>query len=301
MSFAFRYLGSGCSMKELHYNYRLGHSTVAKIIRRVCSVIWTKLHGECIPKFTHEGWLRNAEMFLERANFPHCIGALDGKHVRIVQPDFSGSRYFNYKKFFSLVLFVVADANYRFNYIEVGSCGRESDSTIFENSKLYNLLENGRAELPDPQTLPGTADITMPFTFVGDEAFSLSDFVMRPYTGKFLSYNKRIFNYRLCRARRYVECTFGILTNKWRIFHRAMDVKIDLAIVIIKCCCVLHNFVRTRDGYKQEDTLEMNGLYNIRRNNAIRQGGRTLTHRRNALADYFVSRAGAVPWQDSFI
>jgi hypothetical protein len=225
---------------------------------------------------------------------------LDGKHVRIIQPEFSGSQFYNYKKFFSVVLFVVADANYRFNYVEVGSAGRESDSTIFEHSKLYNLLGKEEANLPNPQNLPGT-NIMMPFVFVGDEAFSLSEHVMRPYTGKFLSYNKRIFNYRLCRARRYVECTFGILTNKWRIFHRAMDVSLDFAIAIIRCCCVLHNFVRTRDGYVQEDTLEINGLYNIERNSTTRQGGRSLNQRRNDLAEYFVSRAGSVPWQDSFI
>lgn len=155
----------------------LGHSTVSKFIRKIYTAVWRDLHEECIPRFTREGWLENAELFFERANFPNCIGALDGKHVRSVQPDFSGSQFFNYKKIFSVVLFVVADANYRFNYIEVGSSGRESDSTIFENSKLYKLLENGQAQLPNPQILPGTTDITMPFVFVRGEAFSLSDFV----------------------------------------------------------------------------------------------------------------------------
>lgn len=124
-----------------------------------------------MPQFTAEGWLEKADIFFERANFPNCLGALDGKHVRIVQPDFSGSQYFNYKKFHSVVLFVVADANYMFNYIEVGSCGRESDSTIFENSKLYSMLEKGQADLPRPQLLPGTTATMMPYTFVGDEAF----------------------------------------------------------------------------------------------------------------------------------
>lgn len=118
------------------------------------------------------------------------------------------------------------------------SCGRESDNTIFENSKLYNLLENGESELPNPQLFPGTTDVTMPFAFVGDEAFSLSDFVMRPYTGNFLFYNKRIFNYRLCRERRMF---IRNADKQMEVFHRAMDVNKDLAIAIIKCCCVLHN------------------------------------------------------------
>jgi len=76
---------------------------------------------------------------------------------------------------------------------------------------------------------------------------------MRPYGGKMLSYEKKIFKYRL--ARRFVECTFGIMCNKWRILHRPLDVKIDFSENIVKAICVLHNYVRLRDGFKYEDTL----------------------------------------------
>nr|CAH7767050.1 unnamed protein product [Callosobruchus chinensis] len=55
-----------------------------------------------------------------------------------------------------------------------------------------------------------------------DEAFGISKNLMRAYPGSNLTVPKRIFNYRLCRARRYVECSFGILSNKWRIFHRPL-------------------------------------------------------------------------------
>ena len=59
----------------------------------------------------------------------------------------------------------------------------------------------------------------------------------------------------LTRARRMVECAFGILCNKWRIFHRAIDVRPDFCDVIVKTCCILHNFVRQRDGCQFQDTL----------------------------------------------
>lgn len=95
----------------------------------------------------------------------------------------------------------------------------------------------------------------MPFIFVGDEAFGLAEHIMRPYIGRNPSRRKRIFNYRLSRARRFVECSFGILVNKWRIFHGPLNVKREFAIAITKACCVLHNFVREEDGFKFEDTL----------------------------------------------
>jgi hypothetical protein len=43
-----------------------------------------------------------------------------------------------------------------------------------------------------------------------------------------------------------VECTFGILANKWRIFHQAIDLEPDFRVSIIKVCCALHNYVQKK-------------------------------------------------------
>ena len=57
---------------------------------------------------------------------------------------------------------------------------------------------------------------------------------MRPYDGHHLSFHKKVFNYRLCRARRYIECSFGIMANKWRVLHRPLNVALDLAEEVVK-------------------------------------------------------------------
>jgi len=36
-------------------------------------------------------WIRSAYEFYERTNFPNCIGAVDGKYIRIRKPNESGS------------------------------------------------------------------------------------------------------------------------------------------------------------------------------------------------------------------
>lgn len=90
-----------------------------------------------MPEPTQEHWLKTAETFLSVTNFPNCIGAIDGKHIRIVKPAHIGSLYYNYKHFFPTVLLAVCDANYCFIAVDIGDYGKNSDSPIFKNSILY--------------------------------------------------------------------------------------------------------------------------------------------------------------------
>jgi hypothetical protein len=72
--------------------------------------------------------------------------------------------------------------------------------------------------------LDGENGKCMPFVIVGEEVFTLSENVLRSYPNRNLSVQQRIHKYRLTRARRMVECAFGILAKKWRFFHRPLDV-----------------------------------------------------------------------------
>lgn len=95
-------MASACSYKDLHYAYRVRVSTMSNIIKEVTNVIWNNLHGEfmTLPN-TISDWEYIANRFNTRAKFPHCIGAGDGKHIRIKKTNNSGSMFMNYKDFFS--------------------------------------------------------------------------------------------------------------------------------------------------------------------------------------------------------
>ena len=72
------------------------------------------------------------------------------------------------------------------------------------------------------------------------------------------------------------------------------------AVVSVKACVVLHNFVRERDGYKFEDVLTMTGLEDVPGGQSVR-GELTANSVRNTADDYFLIDAGAVSWQMSKI
>ena len=125
---------------------------------------------------------RKAEEFWTRWNFLNCVAATDGKHVRIIAPANSGSLFFNYKGYFSIVLLAMVDANYKFVVVDVGSYEKEGDAGILRKSKMGLLVENGTI-FPPPQNLPNS-NILLPYVIVGDEAFRLSEHLMKPYYKK---------------------------------------------------------------------------------------------------------------------
>lgn len=286
---------------ELHYYFRLGYSTITTLVREVCAVVCSNL-ATCITlPTTEEEWKELASGFETHSNFPHCIGAVDGKHIRVIKPTDSGSLYYNYKNYFSLVLLGVCDANYNFIYVDIGAYGKSSDSSVFKDTSLYNELINESLNVPEATKISESNPYSFPYVFVGDEAFGLHTNLMRPYGGNNLSHTKKVFNYRLSRGRRYIECTFGILSNKWRILHRPLNVNIDLAKSIVKTCCLLHNFVRIRDGYSYDDTLKITGFEGgMEVNNNLSRGGRSAQSARNEFAQYFVTE-NVLPWQNRCI
>ena len=77
---------------------------MSKIVRETCEEIWKVLsQGYLRSPSTEEEWKQISNDFEEIWNLPHCIGAIDEKHISIECPKISGSKYFNYKGFFSFL------------------------------------------------------------------------------------------------------------------------------------------------------------------------------------------------------
>lgn len=141
----------------------------------------------------------------------------------------------------------ICDAQYRFLCVDIGKPGSESDGGVFSRSEMGRQFENNIMNLPGPQPLTHGGQ-NVPYVLVGDEAFPLKPYLMRPYPRVAgLDYPKKVFNYRLSRARRVVENAFGILANRWRILRRPFKATLENTSVVIAACVVLHNFLMSSD------------------------------------------------------
>ena len=214
LAITLRFLATGNTYMSHQFEFRVASNTICKFVPETCKAIFRVLAPDYFRYPTKpEEWLEVADGFMQRWQFPNCLGALDGKHVNIRPPKNSGSLFYNYKHTFSIVLMALVDSNYCFLYANVGTNGRVSDGGVFRQTDLADNFETGAANVPPPRPLPDD-DKDFPFAMIGDEAFPLRSYLMKPYPQRNLIDNKRIFNYRLSRARRVVENAFGILANR---------------------------------------------------------------------------------------
>lgn len=245
---------------------------------------------------------------------------MDGKHIAIVCPPNSGSTYFNYKHFFSIVLFAVVNAHYQFLYVHVGCQGRISDGGVFKHTAFGKAVLDQTLHLPEPEPLPGR-EMRMPYVFLADDAFPLTESICKPYsTDLNVGSPKRVCNYRISRARRVVENAFGLLTSVFRILHKTIDLNLENTKKVVMVCAYLHNLLRRSTqnenlysppgvfdnedtdtgivvpGSWRNSTVTLTGLQSMPRNSC-----RKAKKVRDEFMYYFMSHQGRLAWQDMYL
>ncbi|XP_055908218.1 uncharacterized protein LOC129943037 isoform X1 [Eupeodes corollae] len=243
----YSYLATGESQQSLGICYKCSASVVHNILFETTEVITRAFWKKVFPSLENTTFLRVAKGFEDKWNFPNCIGALDGKHIMIQSPQHSGSEFFNYKKHYSIVLMALCDADYAFLMCDVGAAGRQSDGGIFKNSEFGKKFYSNSIQIPPPRDVTDNFQC-VPYVIVADDAFTLTENMLKPYSKRNLTVEERIFNYRLSRARRVIENSFGILVAKWRIFRTSINAGLSLIEQIVQCCVCLHNWLRHHKG-----------------------------------------------------
>ncbi|KAL4104313.1 hypothetical protein QTP88_019614 [Uroleucon formosanum] len=209
LAITLRFLATGESFRSLSFSFRIFYSYISVIVKETLIALKQMLMPLFLPNPNSIDYKVKANEFYTKWNFPNCILAIDGQHVRIRCPNNSGSLYFNYKDYFSIVLMAMVDANYKFIAINVGSFGREGDSGIFVKSNMGQQILNFTFKFPQDCALPNT-NLVVPHVIPGDQAFRLHKHILRPFSQKSArgDSGKTIFNYRFSRARRVTENAF---------------------------------------------------------------------------------------------
>jgi len=130
------------------------------------------------------------------------------------------------------------------------SNGRAGDAAVWNKSLLKTIGENDENNFPTDHVI------------LGDSAFPLRKYLMKPYPQKHMTHKESVFNYRLSRARHIVENAFGILVWQFCIFSRSIDVKVDTVDDTVVAACSLHNWLRqTTPAYLTQQSVDGEDRY----------------------------------------
>ena len=140
-----------------------------------------------------------------------------------------------------------------------GYPGSMHDAHVLRHSTIFQRAEHGNI-LTQP-TVNVTGHHIGPY-LLGDSAYTLSAWLMKPYPEGTLDPREITFNKELSSARVKVECAFGLLKSRWRILLKRFDSGIPFAVRNAVAWAVLHNIcIRSGDEWedKEEDDRDPGG------------------------------------------
>ncbi|KAJ8679535.1 hypothetical protein QAD02_015322 [Eretmocerus hayati] len=251
-----RWLATGDNFETLAALFRVSPPSVSNIVNETTQAIWSRLKPLVFEELTEDKWRRNARAFGIKWNHERCGGAIDCKLVRVRPPPHAGSLMYDYKGHHSFHLLAIADADGKFDVVDVGASGRQSDGGVFRNSRIGQLFRRNQMNMPPAEPLVDGGH-PIPIMLLGDEGFAQSLYLLRPYTRNIrMCLRKRVFNYRLSRARRIVEAAFGSLTRIWQVMEDPIRTSLKVALQTVHACICLHNFLIMYEERKERRDVE---------------------------------------------
>jgi hypothetical protein len=107
--------------------------------------------------------------------------------------------------------------------------GSTNDALAWKYTSLYSQLEEGMMDRR--------------WWIAGDAAYGCTDYLLCPYPGKNLPADKDSFNFHQSQLRINVECSLGMLVNRWGVLWKPLRCRLDRVGLVVGVCMKLHNLI----------------------------------------------------------
>lgn len=230
------------TFREISDRFGIAISTTYNLFFEVCRRLYSIKHKFII-------WPENdsAEQVVKKFNslrtncFPNVIGCVDGSHIQITGCE-NDSSFYNRKGYNSIILQCVCDSSLCFIDVYAGWPGSVHDAKVWTSSPLYSKLKTN------------PTFINKNYHLLGDSAYPLDSFLMKPYKDNgHLSRKQVHFNRTLSATRICIEQAFGRLKGLFRRLKYIQCYKHANVKFIIIAACVIHNII-----IKRKDLIDIN-------------------------------------------
>ncbi|XP_071581856.1 putative nuclease HARBI1 [Temnothorax nylanderi] len=226
------YIANTEPLRTMADRFGISISSVFRVLRRVIAWLMTKL-DEVIRWPQGHDIVTTIESFCAKQGISNVLGAIDGTHIRIEKPAVFAQDYCNRKKFFSISLQIVADANMRITNVHCGEPGSLHDARIFRRSELYHAANGDNGVLFPNDTF-----------LLGDSAYPSLPWLVPPFRDNgHLTPQQMEFNFIHSSTRMSVERTFGQLKGRFRRIKFFTEYR-EMSFIIntVVAACILHNY-----------------------------------------------------------
>ncbi|XP_063600699.1 putative nuclease HARBI1 [Penaeus indicus] len=248
---ALRFYASGTFQSVIGDSCGLTQASVSRIIAAVTRVLTEKARIEIKFPSSANDLMKTVQDFSRFANLPRVIGAIDGTHIPIKAPYVDEHIYVNRKRFHSLNLQVVCNADGLIISYNTRYPGSTHDAFIWSNCALR------------------------------DSGYPLEPYLLTPLSNPRTPGETR-YNRSNTRTRGIIEQTCGILKSRFKCLHHSGR---TLQCDPVKCskiaitCLLLHNYCVKRRIPIPQEIAENDGEVNIAAKAAERGTGRAVRAR----------------------
>lgn len=224
------YIANTITFRQLSNLFGLSTSTIRNAISRVALWFISKRH-DYIKWPEVEEMCNQSKKFEELGGAPGIIGIIDGTHMKIKAPKTNKRNYFNRKKYYSIQMQAIANADMMFIDIHCGEPGSLHENQVLRRSKIYkNTIKNEKLVFPNNTFI------------IGDSAYRAKEWLVTPFkdNGNLSSQEIR-FNSMHSLARIVVENTFKLLKKRFRRFQYFTEGNLSFINKLVVSSCILHN------------------------------------------------------------